>query len=143
MSSSSYTTPRQTSGWAVGLSLFAGLMMIIIGVFQVIVGVAAIIEDQFYVVTPKYAFDVDVTAWGWIHLLIGLVVGLAGWAVTMGQLWGRVIGIVVAGLSAIANFFFIPYYPIWSLLIIALDVFVIWALCVYGGRATAELSSDS
>jgi hypothetical protein len=129
---------KQASGLVTGLVLFAGLMMIMLGVYQAIVGIAALIEDQFYVVTPAYAFEVDVTTWGWIHLLIGIVVALAGWAVIAGQTWGRVVGIIVAVLSAIANFFFIPYYPFWSLLIIALDVFVIWALCVYGSRAADE-----
>jgi hypothetical protein len=129
---------KQASGFVTGLVLFAGLMMIMLGVYQAIVGIAALIEDQFYVVTSAYAYEVDVTTWGWIHLIIGIVVALAGWAVIAGQTWGRVVGIIVAILSAIANFFFIPYYPFWSLLIIALDVFVIWALCVYGSRAANE-----
>ena len=107
-------------------------MMIMIGVYQTIVGLAALLDDQFYVVTPAYAYRVDVTAWGWIHLFLGIFVVLAGWAVIAGRTWGRVVGVVMAVLSAIANFFFIPYYPFWSLLIIGLDVFVIWALCVYG-----------
>jgi hypothetical protein len=76
-------------------------------------------------------FQFDVTTWGWIHLLVGLLVLFAGIAVMSGQTWARAIGIILAGLSALANFVFIPYYPFWSLLIIALDVFVIWALAVY------------
>ena len=109
--------------------------MIILGVFKVSVGIAALVDDQFYVVTPDYAYGVDVTTWGWIHLIVGVLVAAAGWAVIAGRMWGRVVGIMVAGLSALANFFFIPYYPLWSLLIITLDVFVIWALCVYGSRS--------
>jgi hypothetical protein len=109
--------------------------MIMTGIYQAIVGFAAILDDQFYVVTPNYAYEVDVTAWGWLHFILGIVVVLAGLAVIGGRLWGRIIGIVMAVLSAIANFFFIPYYPVWSLVIIALDVFVIWALCVYNRPA--------
>jgi hypothetical protein len=135
MAHGSMTTGKQVGGWVTGLVLFAGLMMIIIGVYQTIVGIAALVDDQFYVVTAQYAYKVDVTAWGWIHLILGIVVALAGWAVIAGQTWGRVIGIIMATLSAITNFFFIPYYPFWSLLIIVLDVFVIWALCVYGSRS--------
>jgi hypothetical protein len=134
-------TDEKVSGWAVGFVLFAGIMLITIGIFQAIVGFAAIIENEFYVVARNYAFEVDVTAWGWIHLILGIVVGIAGWGVMMGALWARIVGITVAVLSAIANFFFIPYYPFWSLLIIALDVFVIWALCVYGRKEAGRAVS--
>jgi hypothetical protein len=140
MAQGTMTTGRQVGGWVTGLVLFAGVMMIMIGVYQAIVGLAALLDDQFYVVTPAYAYSVDVTAWGWIHLFLGIFVVLAGWAVIAGRTWGRVVGVVMAVLSAIANFFFIPYYPFWSLLIIGLDVFVIWALCVYGRRSTADES---
>ena len=131
------TTSRQVGGWVTGLVLFAGVMMIMIGVYQTIIGVAALLDDQFYVVTPAYAYRVDVTTWGWLHLFLGIFVAVAGWAVIAGSTWGRVVGVAMAVLSAIANFFFIPYYPFWSLLIIALDVFVIWALCVYGSRSAS------
>ncbi|NGN62639.1 hypothetical protein G5C51_01800 [Streptomyces sp. A7024] len=133
---------REVSGWTVGLVLFAGIMMITVGLFQAIQGFAAILENEFYVNVRNYAFEVDVTAWGWIHLILGLVLGLAGWGVITGALWGRMVGIALAVLSAIVNFFFIPYYPLWSMLIIALDVFVIWALCVYG-RSEAEQSGTA
>ncbi len=83
-------------------------------------------------VAPNHVFEFDTTSWGWIHLIAGIVVLLAGFGVLAGQTWARVVGIMVATLSAIANFMFIPYYPIWSILIIALDVFVIWALAVHG-----------
>jgi hypothetical protein len=124
-----------TSPFASGLALFAGTLMIIAGFFQAISGLVALFQNQLYVVGVNYVFSFDVTAWGWIHLLVGIVVVLAGVAVLTGQLWGRIIGIGLAVLSMIANFLFIPYYPIWSLLIIALDVFVIWALCSYDREA--------
>ena len=82
--------------------------------------------------TPNYAYEIDVTAWGWIHLIIGVVVAFAGIAVYSGATWARSVGIVLAILSAIANFLYIPYYPVWAVLIIALNVAVIWALAVYG-----------
>ena len=138
MAQGSHAGERRTSAWATGLALFAGLMMIMIGSFQAIIGFAAILEDEFYVVTPNYAFEVDATTWGWIHLLLGIVLVLAGLGAIAGQLWARVVGITLAVLSAIANFFFIPYYPLWSIVIIALDVFVIWALSVYGRQAAAD-----
>jgi hypothetical protein len=116
------------SGWAVGGITFAAVMMTLIGVFQVIAGLVAIIDDDFYVVTQNYTFDVDTTAWGWIHLLLGIVVLVAAYYLTAGQAWAGAVAVVLAALSAIANFFFIPYYPFWSLLLIALAVWVIWSL---------------
>jgi hypothetical protein len=128
---------QDVSSGAVGLILFASTMMIMAGTFQAIAGLVAIFENEVYVATPNYLFQFDVTTWGWIHLLVGLIVAAAGGAVLSGRVWGRAIGILLAVLSAIANFLFIPYYPFWSLLIITLDVFVIWALSVHGREATA------
>ena len=113
---------------AAGAYVFAGVIMIVIGSFQAIVGLAALFEDEFFVVSPNYVFEVDTTTWGWIHLLLGLLVAYAGYALFAAKTWARVIGVTLAVLSAIANFFFIPFYPFWSILIIALAVWVIWAL---------------
>lgn len=116
------------SGWAVGGVMFAGVMMILIGIFQAIAGISAIADDSVIVKTENYVFGMDVTGWGWIHLILGILVALAGWAVISGKVWGGIVGIVMAGLVAIGNFFWIPYYPFWSILTIALAVWVIWAL---------------
>ena len=116
------------SGWAVGGIAFAVVMMIMIGVFQVIAGLVAIFNDDFYVVTQNYTFDLDATAYGWIHLLIGILLLLAGYGLYSGATWAAALAIVMAVLAAIENFFFIPYYPFWSILVIALCVWVIWAL---------------
>ncbi len=110
--------------------------MILAGSFQAFAGLVAIFDDEFYVTTPKYVLQFDSTSWGWIHLLMGLVVLCAGFAVMSGKTWGRVVGITLAVLSAAANFAFLPYYPFWSLTIITLDVFVIWALSVHGRDIT-------
>jgi hypothetical protein len=107
--------------------------MIMAGIFQALDGLVALFNDTFYVTTREYVFQFDVTAWGWIHLILGVVVALAGWGLLSGRTWARVVGITVAVLSAIANFLWLPYYPFWALLIIALDVFVIWAIAVHGG----------
>jgi hypothetical protein len=119
---------RPVSGWAAGVATFAAAMMLLIGIFQIIAGLAAIFEDQFYVLAGNYAFDLDVTAWGWIHLLLGILLVAAAWGLFSGSTWGAAAAIVLAVVSAVANFFFIPYYPFWSILVIALDVWVIWAL---------------
>ena len=123
-----YDERTDPSGWAVGGVTFAGVMMILIGTFQAIAGLVAIIDDNFYVVGQNYTFDIDTTAWGWIHLLLGVLVLLAGFYLFRGAAWAAVTAVVLAGISAIANFFFIPYYPFWSLLMIAMAIWVIWSL---------------
>ena len=121
------------SGWAVGFILFAAIMMIMVGVFQALQGLIAIFENEFYVATRNYLFQFDATTWGWIHLLVGLLVAFAGWGLLSGRTWARVVALTLAVLSAITNFLFIPYYPFWALLLITLDVFVIWAIAAHGG----------
>ena len=122
------------AGWV----FFAAIMMIVLGIFGVFEGLAAIIKSGFYHVPPNYYVSINATGWGWIHLIISIIVILAGFALFQGATWARVVGIFMASVSAIANFLFIPYYPIWSLLIITLDVLVIWALAAHG-RALAEV----
>ena len=101
-----------------------------------IAGLVAIFDDEFYVVGREYTFELDTTAWGWIHLLLGILLAVGGWALFARNAWAGVFAIVLASLSAIANFFFIPYYPFWSIVIIALDVWVIWALTRPGAVET-------
>jgi hypothetical protein len=122
------TTPRQPSGWAVGGTVFAGAMMLMIGIFQIIEGLVAVIDDDFFVVGRHYTFNLDTTGWGWIHLILGAIVLLVGLGVLAGQTWGLFVGIFLVVLSAIANFFFIPYYPVWSIVVIGIDVFIVWSL---------------
>jgi hypothetical protein len=124
---------QEVSGWAVGFILFAAIMMIMVGVFQALQGLVAIFENEFYVATRNYTFQFDATSWGWIHLLLGLLVAFAGYGLLSGKTWARVVALTLAVLSAIANFLFIPYYPFWSLLIVTLDIFVIWAIAAHGG----------
>ena len=125
---SEYPSEPQPSGWAAAGATFAAVLMLMIGIFQGIAGLVAIFNDEFFVITENYTFDLDVTAWGWIHLLLGVLLVFAGWALFSGRVWAGMLAIVLAVLSAIANFFFIPYYPFWSILIIALAVWVIWSL---------------
>jgi hypothetical protein len=128
------TDGEDISGWAAGFILFAAVMMIMVGIWQALAGLVAIFENEFYVATRSYLYEFDATTWGWIHLVVGLIVAFAGWGLLSGQTWARIVGITVAALSATANFLFIPYYPFWSMLIIAADIFVIWALAAHGRR---------
>ena len=126
------TAPREPeqpiSGWATGGITFAATLAVLVGTFQVLQGLVAIFNDDFYIVTRNYTFDLDISAWGWIHLLIGLVMLGVGFGLYARALWAVIGGLAIAMLSALSNFFFIPYYPIWALLLIALDVFIIWSL---------------
>jgi hypothetical protein len=122
------------TGW-VGWLAFAGIMMILVGSFQAIDGLIALFKDDLYVVRPSgLVVNVDYTVWGWVHLLLGILLAAAGAAVFSGRIWGRTIGVFAAMVSAIVNFAFIPAYPVWSLLIITVDVLVIYALIAHGGE---------
>jgi hypothetical protein len=118
----------QPSGWAIGGVTFAATMLVVIGIFQIIAGLAAIFDDDFYVVTQNYVFDLDVSAWGWIHLIIGILLVVTGYFLFARATWAAGVALGLAVLSAVANFFFIPYYPFWSIVVIGLAVWVIWAL---------------
>jgi hypothetical protein len=124
----------RTSGWT-GWAIFAGIVLFLVGVFQASAGLVALFNDDVYLVgTDRLAVTFDYTAWGWIHLALGALVAIAGIGILRGQVWARAVGVVLAGLSAFANLMFIPAFPLWSILVIALDVLVIYALCVHGGE---------
>jgi hypothetical protein len=125
------------SSWAVGWAAFAGIMLIMVGFFHAIAGLVAIIDETFYVVGAEYIFEFSVTTWGWTHLIWGVLVVLAGFGIFTGNVLARTVGVIAAALSMLANFAWLPYYPVWSILMIALGVAVIWALTVHG-RDIAE-----
>lgn len=127
---------RERSSVAVGFTYFASIMMIIIGAFDALQGLAAIIKQHYYVVGAQYLWKLNVTSWGWIHLVLGLVLAAAGFGLLYGTLWARIVGVIVASLIAIANFLWLPYYPVWAVVIIATCVVVIWALTAHGRDVT-------
>jgi len=128
MSATPDRQPSEVSAWAVGGITFAACMLILVGSFQIIAGLTAIIDDEFYVVARNYTFDLDTTGWGWIHLIFGVLLLVTGFSLFSRAPWAAVAALMLAILSAIANFFFIPYYPLWAIVVIALDVWVIWSL---------------
>ncbi len=119
---------QMQASWVHGVTLFAGVMMIVGGAFQAFEALAAIVNDKYLVVLPNYIYSFDLTAWGWIHLIIGLALVLTGICLLLGQGWAKLVGIIVAGIAALANFTWLPYAPLWAIIVIALDVLVIWAL---------------
>lgn len=125
---------EQTTGW-VGWVYFAGILMMLAGVFQAIAGLAALLKDTVYVTSENSLVAFDFTGWGWVHLIIGIVLFFSAFSVLKGGAWGRMLGSLLAGLSAIAHFAFIAAFPLWSLAIIIVDILIIYALVVHGHEA--------
>ena len=127
-------TAQRKSGWT-GWLTFAALMMMLVGVFQIFNGMTAIFRSGTYVVgEDRLTVDVDYTVWGWVHIVLGLIVTAAGLCLLTGQTWARVVGIVMAVVNAVVNLSFIPAYPVGSVVVIALDVFIVYAIAVHGGE---------
>ena len=119
------------TGW-VGWVFFASLMMMLLGGFQAIVGLVAILKPEYYLVSEKALVVTSYTAWGWVHVALGVIIFLAGLAVMTGAVWARAIGVVLAGLSFFANLAFVNAYPVWSVSMMIIDILVIYALTVHG-----------
>jgi len=132
---------RTKQAWARGGTVLAATLLLLIGVFQFFVGIAGIAANNFFVVGANYTYEVNITAWGWIHVAIGVIAVITGFFLFTGVMWSRILAIAIAAISAVANFFFLPYYPLWSLLIIAVDIFAIWA--VANVRRGGEFEPDS
>ena len=126
--------PTGMSGW-VGWVAFAGIMMVILGSFHAIEGLIALFQEDYFLVGKNgLSVHVDYTVWGWVHLIGGIIVIAAGVALFAGQTWARVIAVIIAMVSAIVNIGFLSAYPIWSTIMITIDILVIWALTVHGGE---------
>jgi hypothetical protein len=124
----------QTTGW-VGWIVFAGVMMLILGMFHAFQGLIALFQQDYYLVAANgLTVHLDYTGWGWTHLIFGIVVIAAGAALLVGQTWARVVAVVLAVLSAVVNAGFLAAYPVWSAIMIGVDILVIWALTVHGGE---------
>jgi len=125
---------RAATGWT-GWIVFAGVMLVMLGVFHVIEAIVALVREDFYLVgSSGLAVHVNYTTWGWAHLVLGVIAGLAGIGLLAGNMVARVVGVIVAMVSALANMAFVPAYPVWSLIIITFDVLVIWAIIVHGSE---------
>jgi hypothetical protein len=121
------SSSERGAGW----SLFAAMMLLITGGYQAFMGLVALLDDEIIVATPKYVLQLDVTSWGWIHMLGGIFVLLAGGGILSGQTWARVVGILAAAFVMLANFAWLPYSPWWSVIAITTAGFSIWGLSVW------------
>jgi hypothetical protein len=131
-SQSSPAYAPEPTGWA-GWVVFGGVMLIMLGAFQAIEGLVALFDDGFYLVRPNgLVVDVNYNTWGWIHLLIGVVAVLAGLGLLTGNMVARIVGVVAAAFSAVVNFAFVQAQPVWSVILITIDVLVIYAIVAHG-----------
>src|SRR3954453_18174233 len=127
------TTPGRTQPTAwVGWIAFAAVMMLMVGAFNIIDGLAALLKDEVYVNNGKHLLVFDLTSWGWITLLFGIFLVLVAFALFSGAFWARVVAVILVTFNAVGQLAFLSAYPIWATIIIALDVIVLWALVVHG-----------
>ncbi|GGZ46046.1 hypothetical protein [Streptomyces subrutilus] len=119
---------HDTPGWTGGGVVFAGVLLFVDGVLAVLNGIGAIANGDVYQGVGDYTFRFDLTSWGWIHLILGVILLCTGVGILGGHAWARYVGIAMAALSIIANFMWLPYQPLWAVVVIAIDLFVIWAL---------------
>ncbi len=118
----------EPSGAVIGWTVFAAVMLMISGIGNILEGIAQLVNGSYFVTASNYTYNLSVHTWGWIHLIAGIVIFLAGAALLADQTWARVVGVTVASLSLFLNLVYLPFFPIWSIVVIALDAFVIWAL---------------
>ncbi|MEO3972650.1 hypothetical protein [Streptomyces sp. CAU 1734] len=130
---------QRNSGWAVGGVVFAGILMLCNGVLAILQGISAIAKDDVYTRVGDYVYAINLTGWGWIHLIVGICLVITGYGVLKNQPWARWTGIFFASISLIAQFLFLPYLPVWAIIMIAIDVFIIWALASYHDEEGPDL----
>jgi hypothetical protein len=123
----------QRTGWS-GWIVFAAIMMIVAGSLNLLYGIIAAVNDEWVVWTNRADVYLDLSEWGWVHIILGGVVLLAGIGLLSGNILARAVAVIVASISLIANFFFIPVYPLWALIVITIDVLVIWAVTAHGSE---------
>ena len=122
------------SAW-VGWIAFGGTMLVLLGSFHIIQGLVAVFRDEVFLVAKSgLVVNVDYTTWGWVHIIGGILAILVGISLMAGQMWARILAVIIAGLSALGNLAFLPAYPIWSAIMIVIDIVVIWAVIVHGSE---------
>ncbi|GAA3128318.1 hypothetical protein GCM10010449_56980 [Streptomyces rectiviolaceus] len=127
--SSGTSNPRGESLWASGGTMFAGVLMLVYGILGILEGIAGIAKDDVYARIGDYVYKFNLTTWGWIHLVLGILIAVTGYGILKGATWGKAGGVALASLAVVVHFMWLPYQPIWALISIAIGIFVIWALC--------------
>ena len=128
--------PRARGGAAGATTMAAAVLLVVVGTLAILQGIAALLTDDLFIVGVNYTYSLNLTGWGWIHLIVGILVVLTAFGLFGGTTWARMAAIGIAGVSIIVNFLWLPYYPWWAVLIIALDVVVIWAVATWQPNRT-------
>jgi hypothetical protein len=131
---------NQMNEWAAGFIFLGSMMMVILGCWHFIAGISALFDDSFYAIRPGFALEIDVTAWGWLHVIGGIVLAVVGFLLLSGSAFIRLIAIGLTVISVIWNFYSIPYYPVWSIIMLALCGAVLWALIAHGKEFTKAMN---
>ncbi|MEU5753329.1 hypothetical protein [Streptomyces sp. NPDC047829] len=119
---------RSDDGRSTGPMRYFGVPLLVSGVLGVLQGITGIAEDRLYGVPRHYEYRFDLTSWGWIHLVVGVALIVVGVATLRSMSWGRAAGPATAAVSLVTQFMFIPYYPLWSISVMALDLIILWGL---------------
>jgi hypothetical protein len=123
--------PGRSRAPELGAHVFAGMLMILVGTFHTLQGLVAVVDDDFYLARAASLLEIDVVVWGWFHIAVGVAAGITGGAVIAGTLWAQLVAIWLAGLSMVSSFLWLPHYPLWSVLVLAFDAFVVWAVTTH------------
>ena len=123
---------QQPSGWAIGWTFFAAFIMMMVGVWHVIAGLAGVVNSDAFVITQDYVFKFSSSTWGWIHILTGVVILFAGFGLFSGAVWARTVGVIMAIVSSVIAFAWLPYVPFWAIMMMFASISVIWALTTHG-----------
>ncbi|MEW2162164.1 hypothetical protein AB0912_04065 [Streptomyces sp. NPDC007084] len=123
--------PSGDSAWAAGGVTFAGVLLLVNGFLNILQGISALAKDDVYTRVDDYVYRINLTGWGWILLIVGVIAAAVGAGILKGAEWARLTGIALAAVSMLFHFMFLPYAPIWAVIMIAIDIFVIWALATY------------
>ncbi|MFF8592535.1 hypothetical protein ACF061_14000 [Streptomyces sp. NPDC015220] len=129
----------RTSPWAAGGTVFAGVVLLVDGLLNILKGITAIASNSIYARIGSYVFRFNLTGWGWVLVALGAIAVITGLGLLTDALWARVLGVFMASLSLVANFLWLPYLPLWALISIGLDAWVIWALTAHRSPRSAVL----
>ena len=125
---------------AAGASIAAGALLLTSAVLTVLQGIEALVNNEPLLIGPHYVYKFNPVGWGWVHIVVGIVLGIVAVGLITGRVWARVTAIFMACISIVAMFLWLPYYPMWSIIVIALDVIVIWAVATWDTTSASRRS---
>ncbi|MFF5036232.1 DUF7144 family membrane protein [Nocardia salmonicida] len=126
---------------AAGITMLAVILLLVAGILSIVRGIAGVTKDEIFLIPSEYSYQLDVSNWGWIHLSLGILLVAVAIGMMLTATWARIFAYSLAALSIIANFLSLPYYPWWSVIIIAIDLTVIWAVATWNPDRSLSVES--